>query len=354
MPKSAIQQDVPADEPAAAAATKQDPAADAVSKQTQREQALAALEARHQQTLAADNGWELAADEEAPAPAEAVPAEPPAEQLEAQLADPAPAALPATIKIKVDGVEDEVPLDEVVRQYQKNASADQRLKEATRLLREAQEAEAARLLRVQQEQQLAAQQQQAAPAAEPNPAAGADVSAAGKDFLKALFEGDEENALAVWNQVMAGRQPAAPASPTLDIDQITHAVTQQVQQKLVVESALDKNRRDYPQLYADPDMEALAIAKIQRKRQDEGIDFFSALEAVSKDMATKFGWTTAPGDEGRPADPAPTTSSRAAKLEQKRTIDNVTSINTKTASTEPQPEDPSAIIAAMKAARAGG
>jgi hypothetical protein len=136
-------------------------------------------------------------------------------------------------------------------------------------------------------------------------------------------------------------------------------VTQHVQQKLAVESVLTQNRRDYPEMYADPDMESLALAKIQRKQAEEGIDFFSALDTVSKELATKFGWgaaapATPQADPGRRDDPAPTTSSRAQKLEQKRTIDNVTSINTKTAPTEPQPEDASAIIAAMRAARAGG
>jgi hypothetical protein len=318
-----------------------------------RELAMEALETRHQQQMAESNGYELPVDE----PAEPEPAPAPAEQLAAQLADP-PAAVteaPATVRVKVDGVETDVPLDEVVRQYQKNSSADKRLNEATRLLREAQEAQAQRLLLEQQEAQLRAQQ--AATTATPNPATTdtPPVDESGKEFLKALFEGDEENALTALQKVIGGRQqPATAAAPTLDIDQIANAVTQQVQQKFAVESALAQNQRDYPELYSDPDMEALALTKIHRLREQNGSDFFTALDTVSKDMANKFGWAASTA-AGRPAEPAPTTSSaRTAKLEQKRSIDNVASVNTKTTTTEQQPENPSDVIAAMKAARAGG
>lgn len=348
MADSAIQKDVPATPNTEAAEV----------QKSARELAMEALELRHQQEQAASNGYELMANEEvAAAPEVAAPVPEPVDELASQLAEtpatPVAAEPPGKIKVKVDGVETEVPLDEVVRQYQKNSSADRRLNEATRLLREAQEAQAARLLLDQQEAQLRAQQQQQQQAATTQQEPAAEVDASGKEFLKALFEGDEENALSALQKVIGGRQPAPVTvqAPTLDIDQITSAVTQQVQQKLVVESALAQNRHDYPELYADPDMEALALTKIQRLREQDGSDFFTALETVSKDMATKFGWNSQAAP-GRPTDPAPTTS-RTAKLEQKKSIDNVSHVNTKTTSTEQQPENPSDVIAAMRAARLG-
>jgi hypothetical protein len=340
---SAIQPDVQNDAAPAA------PAVEPIPQIAAREAALEALEARHQAEMAAQNGWQLPADP---------PAEPAPDQLSQQLSDPAPEpapsaqAAPAKVKVKIDGEETEVALDELTRQYQKNSAADKRLAEATRLLREAQEAEAARLLREQQLQQYQEQLQQQPQHQEPNPA-DVDAVAARKDFLKALFEGDEESALTKLDEMLAGRQQAQAAAPILDVDQIAQAVTHNVQQKLVVESVLTQNRHDYPEMYSDPDMESLALAKIQRKQAEEGIDFFSALDTVSKELATKFNWG-AVQEPGRRDDPAPTTSSRAQKLEAKKSIDNVTSINTKTAPNEPQPEDASSIIAAMKAARAGG
>lgn len=334
MSDSAIQPDVPA------AAT------DTEVPKSPRELAMEELEQRHQQQMAESNGYELPVDDEPETTQTAAPAAP-VDQVAAQMADTV-AETPDKVRIKVDGVETDVPLDEVVRQYQKNSSADRRLAEATRLLREAQETQTRLMLEQQQDAQLRAQTQTAEPIHEP---AAAETDASGKEFLKALFEGDEENALTALQKVIGGRQQQA-AAPTLDINQITDAVTQHVQQKLVVESALAQNQRDYPELYADPDMEALALTKIQRLREQDGSDFFTALNTVSKDMAAKFGWNSH-ADSGRPADPAPTTSNRTAKLEQKRQIDNVTSVNTKTTSTEQQPENPSDVIAAMKAARGG-
>lgn len=345
---------IPTDVPAVAATTEV-----AEVQKSARELAMEALESRHHLAMAESNGYELPKEEEStPATTDTTATD---HQIAAQQAETEPAPTPVhdqheKVKVKVDGIETEVPLDDLVRQYQKNSSADRRLNEATRLLREAQEAQVARQLLDQQEAQARDQQkqQQQAAATEQEPAV--EVNASGKEFLKALFEGDEENALTALQKVIGGRQqaPVTAPAPTLDIDQITHAVTQQVQQKLVVESALAQNRNDYPELYADPDMEALALTKIQRLREQDGSDFFAALETVSKDMATKFGWTSQ-ADKGRQADPAPTTSSnRTAKLEQKRQIDNLASVNTKTTSTEQQPENPSDVIAAMKAARAGG
>jgi hypothetical protein len=342
MSDSAIQTDVPEAAATAAAPTE--------APKSPREIALEQMEERHQRQMAESNGYELPKDDDDSAPAAQV------DQVAAQMNDPVVTeAVPDRVRIKVDGVETEVALDEVVRQYQKNSSADRRLAEATRLLREA-EATQARIALEQQEAQLRAQQQQmqqsqqATAATESTPAAP-NVDAAGDQFFDALFEGDKETAYKALKEFVGGRQQPV-AAPTLDINQITEAVTQQVQQKFALETALAQNQRDYPELYADPDMEALALTKIQRLREQDGSDFFTALDAVSREMANKFGWN-AHADTGRQADPAPTTSNRTAKLEQKRGIDNVSSVNTKTTSTEMQPENPSDVIAAMKAARAG-
>src|SRR6266404_5937236 len=153
-----IPTDVPAAEAAPAAAAVVNEAPQEIQK-SPRELAMDALESRHQQQMAESNGWELPS-EDAPEPIVPPVEDAAAAQLAAQLADPAaaaaataaapaasdpPADAPAKVKIKIDGVESEVPMDEVIRQYQKNSSADKRLAEATRLLREAQEADAARL-----------------------------------------------------------------------------------------------------------------------------------------------------------------------------------------------------------------
>lgn len=322
-----------------------------------RELALEAIGQRHHQQLAEENGVTL---------------DPDADQLAAQLdgesAPPAPAAPPAApatptapapegaaptvVKVKIDGVEAEVPLDEVVRNYQKTSAADKRLADATRLQREA--AEQAAAVAAAQQQLMAQLQQQAAPAPatpDPSPAPG-QAPEAGKEFLKALFEGDEETALAKLAELTSpGRQaPQAPAIP--DIHQLTDAVARHVQQQLHVDSALAQHRKDYPQIYADPDMEGFVLTKVQSVRQQTGSDFFTALHDVSAQFAQKFGWTQPAQDPGRPNEPAPTTNTaREAKLERKAAIDNVRSANTTPHQSDTEPTDPSSVIAQMQRTR---
>ena len=64
-----------------------------------------------------------------------------ADQLQRQVQDAAPTVIDnfdnVLVKRKVNGVEEMVPLADVMRTHQKTAAADQRLEEATRLLREA-------------------------------------------------------------------------------------------------------------------------------------------------------------------------------------------------------------------------
>ena len=99
--------------------------------------------------------------------------------------------VPATAKYrgKVDGQEFEESIDTVARNFQKNASADKRLEEASRLLREA-----------EQRAQAAAAKQTAPPAQEQRPAFKppqslstdeVDYKAQAKKMLEAFTESDE-------------------------------------------------------------------------------------------------------------------------------------------------------------------
>lgn len=362
-PQALAQQDDSTSSAASGAATSGEGAPAAPAK-SERELALEAIEARHQAQVARDNGLELdqiatSVDEQLAAQQQADPApepQPASAAAAPAAAAPAPAAAPATVRVKVDGVESEVPIEEVVRNYQKGASADRKLAEAARLQREAAE------LQARLAQQLAAQQTNtgAAPpaaAAQPNSPddASADVQEKGKAFLKALFEGDEETALQQLAELTKGRAapPQVPAIP--DVSQLADQVAAHVQQKLHVDSALAQHRKDYPEIYADPDMEGFVLAKVNSRRRESGDDFFTALNAVSSEFAQKFGWSGAGAGRPEPAAAAPTTTSaRAVKLERKASIDNVTSVNTKTGSTEAVPESTSDVIAQMRAQRMKG
>lgn len=253
------------------------------------------------------------------------PSDPAADQLAAQL-ESTPAA-PAMVKVKIDGIESEVPLEELTRQYQKNSSADKRLAEATRLLREA-------------------EARQAPVAQTETPKVEID-SESGKQFTAALFEGDETKASQAFAdavskavQVEVAKMERGNTIPDVQ------AITQTVKQQLVVESALEQSKTDYPQMYSDPDIEALGAAKIARKVNDEGLSFSDALKSVGTEFATKFGWNAT----GRQETPVSTTA-RTEKLERKAGIDNVASLNVKSTTQETPPQTTSDVLAEMRKAR---
>lgn len=257
-----------------------------------------------------------------------------AQQLETQATAAADDLPSRKVKVKIDGVESEVSIEEMQREYQKGRTADKRLAEA---------AEQRRLL---QEEQLAAQTRNATPTAvEVDPAVA-------KKFTAALFGGDEDTATSAFAEAVstavqaemskAGRSNATQPDPRT----IAQQVTQEVKQQLVFDSALERSKQDYPQLYADPDIEALGASKIQRRMNDEGLSFADALKSVGDEFSTKFGWRAA----GRP-DATTSTMTRDAKLERKAAIDNVSGINVKSTTTEEPPKTSSDIIAEIARAR---
>jgi hypothetical protein len=225
----------------------------------------------------------------------------------------------AKYKFKVNGEETELTGEEVLRRVQKDVSADVRMRRATEMMREA------------EAMQLAIQQQQAAaPAASATPAVAVDPGVT-KKFTSALFAGDEDTATQAFQEAVSSAVAAATASnqgavrPT-PVDPV--AIAAQVRQQIAIDSALAQSRQDYPQLYADPDIEAVAATKINRL-VEEGKPFVDALKEVSGDMAAKFGWKASPG---RPDPSQP--NRRQEKLERKESLEpplsgpNVKSVNT--------------------------
>lgn len=307
-----------------------------------RERAMADIAASRRQAFEQESGITLDADQAATAPADdaSLHGEEITAQLDAQLE--APRVLSdgldkIKVRTKVDGEEGEVSVDEMLREYQKGKTADRRLADLSRRQRELDE----------QAAQLRAQTTGQGSPNTPN----VDVSidpAFSNQFASALVAGDGEGAnkafadavsRAVQSEIARGRGNAIPDTQT---------IAQQVKQQLVVESALEQSQKDYPQLFADPDIEALGAAKIQRKMENESMSFTEALQSVSTEFADKFGWQPA----GR--QPATlSTTARDVKLERKAGIDNIQAINVKSTTTESAPKTNSDIIAEMRAKRPG-
>lgn len=254
------------------------------------------------------------------------------DQLQRQVQDAAPTVIDnfdnVVVKRKVNGVEELVPLADVMRTHQKTAAADQRLEEATRLLREA-------------EARARAVPEVVAPAATPPKDEAADIAA---ELTTALFAGDEEKARELLRQGLSRPSTPTPAPvPFVDV------LAEQVEQQIAVKGALREFQRDYSRLVDDPELATLSDMRINHLVTG-GMPMAEAIRTAGRALYEKFGWST-PALE-RPA-PAPASTTRADKLKAKQDLDPVQgrSIAATALSDENTPETTSDVIAQMRKAR---
>jgi hypothetical protein len=236
------------------------------------------------------------------------------------------------VKIKIDGVESEVTVAEMQRQFQKNGAAERRLEEATRLLNEARN----------QKPPVGLEQQKQAEDTAINPKANTsgESEEEDKEFLAALFEGDETKALDLLRKIRTGR----PQEPTLDTSQLAAQLTPAIKQQLVFDSALEKFRTDYADIVADPYLANLADIHLDEEVK-AGKPFTEALEEAGKKTRD---WLVSKGV--KPPQPTPTID-RNTKLERKAGIDKIPALNSKATVAEETEQSATDVIAEMRKAR---
>lgn len=233
------------------------------------------------------------------------------------------------VTVKIDGVESQVSVEEMRRQYQKNGAAERRLEEATRLLNEA---KASRVGFDESEPKKDDSTSQQLPSP--------DADDGGREFLAALFEGDEEKALAALNKKLGtGRQ-----QPIQDVSQLAAQLTPAIKQQLSYDSALDKFKKDYSDIVDDPYLADLADRYLEADVQ-AGKPFTEALEAAGRKTRD---WLVSKGV--KTPEPAPTTD-RNTKLERKAGIDRIPALNTKATTVEEPVLSASDVISEMRKAR---
>jgi len=273
----------------------------------------------------------------APEPAEPAVAEEPAvseadEQIAAQLTIEDPKD--KFVRVKIDGQEQDVSLEEVLRNYQKGSAADRRLEEATRLMKEA---------RVQAEAQtrIEPQQEHAVTQTESGPD---ELKVAVRTALSKVFEGDEEAAAEALAKVLERReQPArAPEAQQIDIN----SLAEQLQQRMDVKTAIERVRTDYPDIIADPDLDQLTYLKTQAK-EEAGIPRAQALLEAASEVYQKMG--KKPGRQDAPNESA----TREQKLARKAAIDTMPMAHAAAAGTPREDSSRSSVIAEMAAKRLG-
>ena len=293
------------------------------SADSPRMRALAAIEEKNRQRIEAEMGVKL--DDDTPEP----------DQVTEQLSDPTPA--PEVRKVKVDGRELEVPIDDLVATYQKNTAADRRLKEAAEILEQA--------------RQLAAQTQ----AAEPEPAPAAtpvetpeDLKKQAAELLDKLYDGDKDSASEALVNLLAkarGDSPSTPAPVQAVVD--PDVLTSQVLERMALNAAFERVKTDYPDIIADPNLEMVAATQINQ-RVAAGESRADAMLRVADSLYQSLGKKPT----GRQEDPPkPAKSQRQENLERLDTLPSASAAAIQPQS--PAESSPSAVIAELASRRLG-
>lgn len=231
------------------------------------------------------------------------------------------------VKTKVDGQEVMRPLAELVRIGQKEAAATQRLAQAAQMRAEAEQM----LAKARQTPQDTKSDTKT-----PTPPAGDPV---GKEFLDAMYSGEEDKALAAINKLF-GQGRSESTTPD------ANAIARQVKQQIATDLALESFGSQYPEIVADPYLADVAD-KFLAAELEQGTPFSKAL---AKAGDTTRDWLKQ--KTGNAAAPTTTPTSRDEKRERKQAIDVIPSINaTSTTSREPRLQSPSEVIEEMRKER---
>lgn len=276
-----------------------------------------------------------------PPAAENAPAQP-EQQLAHQLADDdgfiSPDMLSRKVRLKVDGEEVAVPLEQLVRTAQKESAADRRLREATELLRQAQ-------ARAHAPEETTGN---VTPSAAPGLPPDETVKAKLKDALNAIFTGDEDAAADAFAQVLGSRQPQQ-AAPQVDPDALAEVVTQRLDER----SALGQFLGKYQRIASNPWLQQAADAELNRLRS-EGKPFQEALEEAGRSVYQQFGYEI---PQASPQNITPATTRQETLRARKADLDIPVGRSVSAAQTRIAPESSEAersmTIAEMAAARRG-
>lgn len=243
-------------------------------------------------------------------------------------------------KTKVDGKEQEVLWDSVLRTFQKNQAADVRLNQASEALREAN----ARAKQIVDQAVIDAKNRQGKQPSSSGDAADEETLGIVERAFSELVEGSPKEGAKLLAQVM-GRMKATPQSAAVDIQgQVAEAVARMEEHRTLV-SAVKKFETDHPDLAADPFLRSMVDKESEvlqadpdfQGRSPSDILEESARRAKEKIAAIASRQTPAVADRHQrkvaAAAPGPGTSARRPAPQQ------------------PQPPTVAQKLAAMRAAR---
>ncbi len=255
---------------------------------------------------------------------------------------------PLMVKVKVDGVEQEMPIDDVVKGYQKDAAASKRLQQAAEKERELEQQRA-------ELEQLRAQIQSSQVNNQPSGQGSDadDIDQQIEDAMSAIAVGDDEKATELMKVLIKGRGKAT-ATQQIDID----ALKQSVKQELELERAASERELTFKS-FLDDNPEFADATSPQRKYGDYLFQTRLAAQIESGEISYQEALDEAAAEAKRiygSAEPGQgatgkTESTTKSKQERKQAIDNVPIAGGRAAKAAQTPETVDDAITEMRKMR---
>jgi hypothetical protein len=251
------------------------------------------------------------------------------------------------VTIKVDGEELQVPKAKVyergIQALQKQESADKKLEEANRRIREADLYEQSIRQKVEASMRSAQEQNQDAPLSNEQ---DVDIKAAAKRAVALILDGEEDEAAEILAEQMGRGKSATP----VDVDTIVAQTEARVQQRIAYNKAVESFKSQYKDIAQDRFLWAKADAEtnvVHAEHPDWDLEQV-ILEAGKRVQD----WVDSlSGGKGESANQE-VEQSRNRKREQKRTTENLKSANArKQARQKAPPPTKSEIVAKMRKSR---
>ncbi len=159
-----------------------------------------------------------------------------------------------TLKVKVDGIEKEIPIEQATAVVQKNFAADKRLNDAA--LKQQQLTQWEQQLKTREEKLLATPAPQAAPPE--------DVKEKVQIAVDKLYDGDTDEAVEALTSLVSGRGNAATLNPETISAQVIKKVDDEFRQRDFrneVETGNKQFASQYPHIINDPELLEMADGK---------------------------------------------------------------------------------------------
>ena len=250
---------------------------------------------------------------------------------------------PEKITVKVDGEEQEVTKDDLIREYQKGQAADKRLEEATKLLKDAKDI---------QPSEKDADKEEEEEDAKP------DFAAIKANMVQAIQYGEDDDVDKAFEDLI-GALGTGQDTPTLDKTAIIAEVKEELKAENIVTN-FGKEPKDggYKDLQDDPKAYMLVQMEVDKLLKDGDPNNWATYQKAGEETRKFLGWKDPTPDKDNKLKTAKDEKDDKAmekKRDKKRKIDSIDTVSASKQSRddEKKPETPQETVKAMAQSRPG-